>query len=85
MARIWITSEEGKSYLSLNYGMFEETELEVWGSLAADLVAHVVNAYLQDGGEFGKDAAFATVEKGFRERLADNPLLTGAFGGISLS
>ena len=62
MARVWITSEEGQSYLSLKFGMFEDKELEIWGSLAADLVAHAVNAYLQDGGEFGKDAALAAVE-----------------------
>ena len=50
MARIWITAEDGRSHISLNYGVFEDRELEIWGSLAADLVAHAARAYHQDGG-----------------------------------
>jgi hypothetical protein len=79
MARIWIA--EGRSLLSLNYGIFEERELQIWGSLAADLIAHAVNAALMDGSELTAKEAFALIERGFREQLADNPVLTGLFDG----
>ena len=81
MARVWITAEDGRSHIALNYGLFEERELEVWGSLAADLIAHAVRAYHQDGGTATVAEAFAAIEKGLRERLSDNPTLTGDFAG----
>lgn len=81
MARIWITAEEGRSHIALNYGIFEDSELEIWGSLAADLIAHAVRAYHQNGGTATAAEAFAAVEKGLRERLADNPTLAGDFSG----
>lgn len=79
MARVWITAEDGRSHIALNYGIFEERELEIWGSLAADLIAHAVRAYHQDGGLATAAEAFAVVEKGLRERLSDNPTLVGDF------
>lgn len=85
MARLWIDGDEGVSFIGLKYGLFDDAELEVWGSLAADLIAHAVNAYLQDGGAATPAEAFALVEKGLRERLSDNPTLQGHFGGRSLS
>lgn len=85
MARLWIDGDEGVSHISLNYGLFDDAELSVWGSLAADMIAHAVNAYLQDGGEAMSEEAFALVEKGLRERLAKNPTLKGRFGDRTLS
>ncbi|WP_430418514.1 DUF5076 domain-containing protein [Phenylobacterium sp.] len=79
MARIWIAAEEGRSHIALNYGIFEARELEIWGSLAADLIAHAVRAYHQDGGTATAAEAFAAIEKGLRERLSDNPTMSGDF------
>jgi hypothetical protein len=85
MARVWITADEGLSYISLNFGMFEDQELDVWGSLAADLIAHAVRAYKLEGGSMSADEAFAVVEAALRSRIADNPTQKGHFGGRVLS
>ena len=79
MARIWITPGEGVSYVSLNYGIFEDQELRVWGSLAADLIGHAVRAHLLGGASMTTDEALAVVESALRERLAYNPTMSGRF------
>lgn len=79
MARIWIDAEEGRSHVSLKYGMFEENELEMWGCLAADLIAHVVQAHILYGAPITPDQGFAAVAEALRERIASNPTLEGRF------
>jgi len=85
MARIWVTTEEGRSHVSLHFGMYDDVELEMWGSLTADLIAHVVRAYQMEGGEEPTEAVFAAIEKGLRARLSDNPTMRGEFSGRALS
>jgi hypothetical protein len=85
MARIWVTTENGRSHVSLHYGMYEDHELEVWGSLAADLIAHAVRACMMDGSTVTSDEAFSLIEKGLRARLSDNPTLNGTFSDRVLS
>lgn len=79
MARIWIDGNEAESRISLNFGIFADRELEVWGSLASDLMVHAVNAYRHNGGKLTTAEAMAVVEKGFRARLADDSTFDGDF------
>ena len=84
MARLWI--EGGQSFVALNFGLFDEDdELKLWGGLAADLIAHVVRAHLLDGRAGTPDEVLAAVEAGLRERLADNPTMSGQFANRTLS
>ncbi|CAN5162261.1 hypothetical protein BH10PSE4_BH10PSE4_48160 [soil metagenome] len=79
MARVWITAGDGRSHVALYHGIFGDQELRLWGSLAADLIAHAVRATMMDGSDQTPEEAFALVEAGFRDRLADNPTLAGVF------
>jgi len=85
MAQIWITPDEGDSYISLNYGIFGDQELKVWGSLAADMIAHAVRAHILDGNDISPDEAFVVIERAFREQLSSNPTLKGHFPGQTVS
>ena len=78
ICRLWIA--KGDSHVALNYGMFGDDELRVWGMLLADVAAHVVRAG-QMKADVNTAEAFALLEAGFRERLAHNPTLTGSFAG----
>ncbi len=82
MASIWIADNE--AVVSLRWGTFLNDEPREWGRLTADLVAHVARAAMAQTPGLKRDEAFALIESGFRERLADNPTLTGAFATSEL-
>ena len=76
--RLWIAG--GDSHITINFGVFGEDELRVWGMLLADAAAHIVRAASMQQDESAAEG-FALLEAGFRERLQHNPTLTGAFDG----
>jgi len=68
LVRFWISS--GVDHVSLNIGLFDnEKEPSVWGSVAADIAKHAVNAMLQDDPARDKVALYAEIERAFVERL----------------
>ena len=76
ICRVWIA--DGDSHVALNYGIFGDDELRVWGMVLADVVAHVVRAGMMRSDAIATEA-FAMLEAGFRERLQHNPTVTGSF------
>jgi len=80
LVRFWISS--GVDHVSLNIGLFDvEKEPDVWGSVAADIAKHAVNAMLQDDPTRDKNALYAAIERAFSSRLREQVDFSGQLGG----
>ncbi len=80
LVRFWISS--GVDHVSLNIGLFDnEKEPSVWGSVAADIVKHAVNAMRQDDPTRDEEALYAAIEQAFSMRLREQTSFSGQLRG----
>lgn len=80
LVRFWISS--GVDHVSLNIGLFDSSiEPGVWGSVAADIAKHAVNAMMQDEPTRDEAVLYAEIERAFIDRLKEQTKFEGQLKG----
>lgn len=76
LVRFWIC--DGRDHVVLKVGLFDnDKEPAVWGSVAADIARHAVNAMMQDDPARDAAALYAEIERAFAARLKAQTNLEG--------
>lgn len=82
MVRFWISAGEDHVSLKIGTCVPSENEPEMWGSIIADIAKHAVRGMRQDNPNLcSEDELLARIESGFRERLSQDPDLSGQLKG----
>lgn len=79
--RFWIAGGNDHVALKLLLDGQENTDVKVWGKIAADIVKHAVRALKQDDPSQDESVMLALIERTFRERLIEETNFSGQLTG----